>query len=123
MIRRPLISTRTDTLFPYTTLFRSHVREYASLLAHAGRDRRTIRIAVDALAHPARQKNIPPARLREALARLLENHALASLERLENREAAHLVKQYQRLLTRQGPRQGRLAAVTEGATAKGRGAA
>src|SRR3546814_2543189 len=23
MIRRPLISTRTDTLFPYTTLFRS----------------------------------------------------------------------------------------------------
>src|SRR3546814_18845906 len=25
MIRRPPISTRTDTLFPYTTLFRSHV--------------------------------------------------------------------------------------------------
>src|SRR3546814_8239510 len=24
MIRRPPISTRTDTLFPYTTLFRSH---------------------------------------------------------------------------------------------------
>src|SRR3546814_13564679 len=26
MIRRPPRSTRTDTLFPYTTLFRSHVR-------------------------------------------------------------------------------------------------
>src|SRR3546814_1793150 len=27
MIRRPTISTRTDTLFPYTTLFRSHIAE------------------------------------------------------------------------------------------------
>src|SRR3546814_18941939 len=26
MIRRPPRSTRTDTVFPYTTLFRSHVR-------------------------------------------------------------------------------------------------
>src|SRR3546814_1249539 len=26
MIRRPTRSTRTDTLFPYTTLFRSHIR-------------------------------------------------------------------------------------------------
>src|SRR3546814_16206941 len=32
MLRRPPISTRTDTLFPYTTLFRS--REFASLVAH-----------------------------------------------------------------------------------------
>src|SRR3546814_13830413 len=29
MIRRPPRSTRTDTLFPYTTLFRSHVIELA----------------------------------------------------------------------------------------------
>src|SRR3546814_10550283 len=29
MIRRPPISTRTDTLFPYTTLFRSHQRGQA----------------------------------------------------------------------------------------------
>src|SRR3546814_6966267 len=28
MIRRPPRSTRTDTLFPYTTLFRSHVQIY-----------------------------------------------------------------------------------------------
>src|SRR3546814_15237117 len=27
MIRRPPRSTRTDTLFPYTTLFRSHAKE------------------------------------------------------------------------------------------------
>src|SRR3546814_15393039 len=37
MIRRPPRSTRTDTLFPYTTLFRSHVarwggEEFALLL-------------------------------------------------------------------------------------------
>src|SRR3546814_8443628 len=30
MIRRPPRSTRTDTLFPYTTLFRSHRRAAAS---------------------------------------------------------------------------------------------
>src|SRR3546814_8339553 len=40
MIRRPPISTRTDTLFPYTTLFRSLVgaaRDLA-LLEHRGED-------------------------------------------------------------------------------------
>src|SRR3546814_9452870 len=30
MIRRPPRSTRTDTLFPYTTLFRSHTKASAS---------------------------------------------------------------------------------------------
>src|SRR3546814_13305548 len=34
MIRRPPRSTRTDTLFPYTTLFRS-VQAYESLVAQA----------------------------------------------------------------------------------------
>src|SRR3546814_18052185 len=33
MIRRPPRSTRTDTLFPYTTLFRSHVGEKFRLVA------------------------------------------------------------------------------------------
>src|SRR3546814_14029517 len=32
MIRRPPRSTRTDTLFPYTTLFRSGRSEYAACL-------------------------------------------------------------------------------------------
>src|SRR3546814_17573834 len=33
MIRRPPISTRTDTLFPYTTLFRSLITESAQMYA------------------------------------------------------------------------------------------
>src|SRR3546814_9798240 len=37
MIRRPPRSTRTDTLFPYTTLFRSNVRRYKARAAVRGR--------------------------------------------------------------------------------------
>src|SRR3546814_9481437 len=37
MIRRPPRSTRTDTLFPYTTLFRSFLKEIASGFAAAKR--------------------------------------------------------------------------------------
>src|SRR3546814_8775385 len=33
MIRRPPISTRTDTLFPYTTLFRSRIERQTSTLS------------------------------------------------------------------------------------------
>src|SRR3546814_11038530 len=42
MIRRPPISTRTDTLFPYTTLFRScvHQRQTYRRLRRTGRARR-----------------------------------------------------------------------------------
>src|SRR3546814_17222280 len=37
MIRRPPISTRTDTLFPYTTLFRSSARaKGVDIKSHAG---------------------------------------------------------------------------------------
>src|SRR3546814_5401928 len=36
MIRRPPRSTRTDTLFPYTTLFRSRRRAAAAVRAHRG---------------------------------------------------------------------------------------
>src|SRR3546814_5741209 len=32
MIRRPPRSTRTDTLFPYTTLFRSSLREWGEVI-------------------------------------------------------------------------------------------
>src|SRR3546814_17594320 len=35
MIRGPPVSTRTDTLFPYTTLFRSHLRDAALATARA----------------------------------------------------------------------------------------
>src|SRR3546814_7012787 len=37
MIRRPPRSTRTDTLFPYTTLFRSHRLEAQSELSDLSR--------------------------------------------------------------------------------------
>src|SRR3546814_14971668 len=37
MIRRPPRSTRTDTLFPYTTLFRSTGEDLAELHLHGGR--------------------------------------------------------------------------------------
>src|SRR3546814_19176625 len=40
MIRRPPRSTRTDTLFPYTTLFRSPVRAPAAGARLSGRARR-----------------------------------------------------------------------------------
>src|SRR3546814_12255420 len=39
MIRRPPRSTRTDTLFPYTTLFRSPLRDHARVHAEDGRPR------------------------------------------------------------------------------------
>src|SRR3546814_6497953 len=41
MIRRPPISTRTDTLFPYTTLFRSYQRPVRC----GGRQRRMVAVA------------------------------------------------------------------------------
>src|SRR3546814_10787094 len=37
MIRRPPRSTRTDTLFPYTTLFRSELARLADEIAHHDR--------------------------------------------------------------------------------------
>src|SRR3546814_1709975 len=37
MIRRPPRSTRTDTLFPYTPLFRSHRADHGHLLRRADR--------------------------------------------------------------------------------------
>src|SRR3546814_1244685 len=39
MRRRPPRSTRTDTLFPYTTLFRSHPLEYRRHIAAGGAER------------------------------------------------------------------------------------
>src|SRR3546814_15414294 len=36
MIRRPPRSTRTDTLFPYTTLFRSERSQFAMILHRRG---------------------------------------------------------------------------------------
>src|SRR3546814_2076623 len=51
MIRRPPRSTRTDTLFPYTTLFRS-IPGIAPGLHKSGR-RSTVRLFNEALGDPA----------------------------------------------------------------------
>src|SRR3546814_7556086 len=44
MIRRPPRSTRTDTLFPYTTLFRSLPALHAALLQSPGEDRAVLNL-------------------------------------------------------------------------------
>src|SRR3546814_2972030 len=56
MIRRPPRSTRTDTLFPYTTLFRSlnllARREAAIVAAEAGTTRDVIEVRMDLDGYP-----------------------------------------------------------------------
>src|SRR3546814_15935490 len=47
MIRRPPRSTRTDTLFPYTTLFRSEAEHTAQVLLGNGRSNRARRCPDD----------------------------------------------------------------------------
>ncbi|OWT80821.1 MULTISPECIES: 3-deoxy-D-arabino-heptulosonate 7-phosphate synthase [unclassified Achromobacter] len=46
------------------------VREYASLSAHAERDRRAVLTMVNAIAHPGKQQRLAPGPLRETLAQL-----------------------------------------------------
>src|SRR3546814_7501951 len=64
MIRRPPRSTRTDTLFPYTTLFRSRRRRRP----HPDADRRTRGSEKDPRLHP-RRRHPRPARGRRGRAR------------------------------------------------------
>src|SRR3546814_11918647 len=68
MIRRPPRSTRTDTLFPYTTLFRSRLR-----------DREPERAAPDdldqELRRHARADPHPPARMDAAACATVRDHA------------------------------------------------
>src|SRR3546814_16991025 len=50
MIRRPPISTRTDTLFPYTTLFRSlHLHRYLQGSANLFEENRLLKVAIAGL--------------------------------------------------------------------------
>src|SRR3546814_10465268 len=46
MIRRPPRSTRTDTLFPYTTLFRSKILDRIDVMVRRRRDERHARSGV-----------------------------------------------------------------------------
>src|SRR3546814_18484625 len=73
MIRRPPRSTRTDTLFPYTTLFRSRVREGEQHQPLQYRDqaqrRPQVRHHLSVVAHV----------LQERIAAVEHDHAVAAL--------------------------------------------
>lgn len=77
LIREALRADAGDPVFQAMVMRHraAHVREYASLSAGAGQDRRQVCMAVNAIAHPGRQQRLVPGPLREALARL---HAAAS---------------------------------------------
>src|SRR3546814_2566960 len=86
MIRRPPRSTRTDTLFPYTTLFRSVPRRQAARRRHALGERR----------HPARRlqrilrRDQPPYPVEsEAPQRFLGDLPVAVVGRIEGRSEEH----------------------------------
>lgn len=140
----------------------AHVREYASLAAHADQDRRKVRMAVNRVAHPALQLRMPGGPQRAALAQLhacaasaswrevraavlrllaipvpdadssagghrlkqlRDDPALARLERLDALAEDALVRRYQSLWDRNGPRSGTPRAVAQGVAAQRRGAA
>src|SRR3546814_6998169 len=72
MIRRPPISTRTDTLFPYTTLFRSNLdvlddSTRAAMLAQADAQLPSQLAQLDATADRLAAKDPDGARLLRAL--------------------------------------------------------
>src|SRR3546814_5121938 len=93
MIRRPPISTRTDTLFPYTTLFRS-VDGSPSPACGRGVGVR----ACQSAAHPGDQKPNPHPALRseehtselQSLMRI--SYAVFCLKKKKQRKAIHKTK-------------------------------
>src|SRR3546814_15289746 len=77
MIRRPPRSTRTDTLFPYTTLFRSVLARDVGRTARAAHPRRTFRRVLRPRApRPDQQRRVP-----EGLRRLAGTLPRAHLHR------------------------------------------
>jgi hypothetical protein len=77
MIRDAMRSDAGDPAFQAMVLRHRTmpVRDYASLSAHADKDRRAMHAAVNAIAHPARQQRTPDAHERDVLAKL---HASAN---------------------------------------------
>jgi len=57
------------------------VREYAALTAHARADCRSVRMMIDAIAHPAKRRRLRPGPRRDALARLHDCAAGGQWER------------------------------------------
>src|SRR3546814_6283222 len=87
MIRRPPISTRTDTLFPYTTLFRSQGRSARQLFDALGRFRlfldleRVVELVEEAAERDA-QRQLDDLRLGEVLAQPLEHGVAQAVGRV-----------------------------------------
>src|SRR3546814_4441160 len=81
MIRRPPRSTRTDTLFPYTTLFRSGGAYLARVLAWHGR-------IVPRRGGDARNLGQLPRRGR-AILRVVVDDAIAAVARVDGRSEEH----------------------------------
>src|SRR3546814_5881545 len=79
MIRRPPISTRTDTLFPYTTLFRSNPHHTAP--GHHQHFARTLRI--ERGAHPLNHRPV----LRIALRHRHRLEFLGGIDRSEEHKS------------------------------------
>src|SRR3546814_6837269 len=82
MIRRPPRSTRTDTLFPYTTLFRSGGAYLARVLAWHGR-------IVPRRGGDARNLGQLPRRGR-AILRVVVDDAIAAVARVDGRTRSAL---------------------------------
>src|SRR3546814_3897324 len=82
MIRRPPRSTRTDTLFPYTTLFRSHPRGQVAREKHTTRlGEERCHLLVDALdTWPARHERMFRSAIRADLGNRREGAAMRSEE-------------------------------------------
>src|SRR3546814_5481781 len=91
MIRRPPRSTRTDTLFPYTTLFRSHAR----LSLRPTRSRDAVRADFAAAARRSHPSSRPPPfdrsliDRRESSAHFTMIRASEPIQCLKNRSEEH----------------------------------
>src|SRR3546814_20918147 len=103
MIRRPPRSTRTDTLFSYTTLFRSHVVELDEALRHEERvvigQRSDARAELDVLRALGRRgddqlrrgDDLPAGGLMIAAPRLVESQMIEPSAHLPVRAHLHRV--------------------------------
>src|SRR3546814_3694137 len=73
MIRRPPRSTRTDTLFPYTTLFRSAKREIQALRAQLQHMQEELQQAADRTARGKARRLLSRFGLRRLMRRVRRN--------------------------------------------------
>src|SRR3546814_1861123 len=89
MIRRPPRSTRTDTLFPYTTLFRSHGRSGFRTMPFPPRLRADAELLVEA--ELALLDEVEGDVHRHHLRHGGRRDLLVRLMRVENRAGAHVL--------------------------------